>query len=138
MQRRFSRDEQRYLLLERFSDTVLFDYDCRRDTIRFTSNASRLLRIHGEAQKEFLRHPERIYIFAGDQEALRRTLSGALENKSGEIRARLLRPDTDEYFWCLVQYQYLYEKNVLVSVVGKITDIDEHMRHEDYLLRRCV
>lgn len=135
MQRKFSMDEQRYLLLERFSDTVLFDYDCRRDTIRFTSNASRLLRIHEAEQKDFLRGQDRIYVYAGDQAEIRRMLGGELENQSGEIRVRLMRPDVEEYFWCMAQYQYLYEKNALVSVIGKITDIDEHMRHEDYLLR---
>ncbi|MFR8336601.1 MAG: EAL domain-containing protein [Eisenbergiella massiliensis] len=40
-------EERRYLLLEQFSDTVLFDYDIRRDIIRFTPNADRLFRIHG-------------------------------------------------------------------------------------------
>ncbi|MFR1983286.1 MAG: hypothetical protein ACLS4Z_05765 [Christensenellaceae bacterium] len=28
--------------LEQFSDTVLFDYDIAKDTIRFTSNAEKL------------------------------------------------------------------------------------------------
>ena len=35
MQKKFSM-EGGYLLLEQFSDTVLFDYDCLKDTIRFT------------------------------------------------------------------------------------------------------
>ncbi|MFQ7077703.1 MAG: hypothetical protein ACLRSW_07060 [Christensenellaceae bacterium] len=36
-QKRLSSEERRYLLLEQFSDTVLFDYDIAKDTIRFTS-----------------------------------------------------------------------------------------------------
>lgn len=135
MQRRFSLEGRRYLLLERFSDTVLFDYDCRRDTIRFTSNASKLMRIHELTQIGFLRHLDEVYLYAGDQEEARRMLTGLSGTETGEVRIRLMRPDTDTYFWCMVQYQYLYEKDTLVSVVGKITDIDERMCSEEQLLR---
>lgn len=136
MQRRFSFDEQRYLLLERFSDTVLFDYDCRRDIIRFTSNSVKLFRIYELTQKGC--GPGQlnlIYVYAGDQTVVRQMLDGQAAVPSGEIRVRLLRPDADEYFWGLVQYQYLFEKEMLVSVIGKITDIDERMRSEERLLR---
>lgn len=136
MQSRFSIEEQRYLLLERFSDTVLFDYDCRRDIVRFTSNSVKLLRIYDLTQKGG--GPGQlnlIYVYAGDQLVVRQMLEGQAEAPSGELRVRMMRPDTDEYFWCLVQYQYLYEKEMLVSVIGKITDIDEHMRSEERLLR---
>lgn len=46
---------------------------------------------------------------------------------------RLVRPDTEEYFWCLVQYQNLYEGGVMDSIIGKITDIDDQMPHEEVL-----
>lgn len=136
MQRRFSFEEQRYLLLERFSDTVLFDYDCRRDIIRFTSNSVKLFRVHDLMQKG--NGPGQlnlIYVYAGDQIVVRRMLDGQADAPSGEIRVRLMRPDTDEYFWCMIQYQYLYENGVLDSIIGKITDIDEYMRSEERLLR---
>ncbi len=135
MQKKFSLDEQRYLLLERFSDTVLFDYDCRLDTIRFTSNASKFLRIHKLTQKDFLQHLNEIYVHADDQAQVRQILSGERGGDSGKIRVRLMRPETDDYFWSLVQYQYLYEKKTPISTIGKITDINEHMEHEDYLRR---
>lgn len=135
MQHKISLEEQRYLLLERFSDTVLFDYDCAHDTIRFTSNAPKFLRIHDLAQRNFLLHLDQVYVYAGDQNELKKILNGNGEENDGEVRIRLMRPDGDTCFWCLVQYQYLYEGKHLVSVIGKITDIDEHMRHEDYLLR---
>lgn len=54
VQSRISLEQQRYLLLEHFSDTVLFDYDCRHDTIRFASNASKLLKIRELTQNHFL------------------------------------------------------------------------------------
>lgn len=145
MQQRFSMDERRYLLLERFSDTVLFDYDCRHDTIRFTSNVTKFLRVHELVQADFLQHLNQVYIHEADQDLVRRMLKGRLGGNTGEspsegsspgeIKVRLMRPEADEYFWCLAQYQYLYEKGTLVSIIGKITDIDEQMKHEDLLLK---
>ena len=135
LQKKFTLEEQRYLLLERFSDTVLFDYDFIHDTIRFTSNAFKFLRIHDLLQVNFLGKLNQIYIYAGDLAAINTLLGGKLEDLSGELRVRLMRPNVDEFFWCLVQYQYLYEKGELASIIGKITDIDEQMRHENYLLR---
>lgn len=133
MQRKFSVDEQRYLLLERFSDTVLFNYDCRKDTIWFTSNASKFLCINGNEQKNFIDNLNQGYIYAGDRETVREFLTG--RSDSEEFRIRMLRPDAKEYFWCMIQCQYLYEHEILTSVIGKITDIDEHMKQENYLLR---
>lgn len=135
LQKKFAMDEKRYLLLERFSDTVLFDYDCLHDTIRFTSNVSKLLRVHDLRQSGFLSHIDQIYVYAGDQETVRQLLGGKFIEDSGQLKVRLMRPDTDDYFWCLAQYQYLYEKEKLSSIIGKITDIDDLMRHEDYLLK---
>ncbi|PXX49684.1 diguanylate cyclase (GGDEF)-like protein [Hungatella effluvii] len=155
MQQRFSMDERRYLLLERFSDTVLFDYDCCHDTIRFTSNVTKFLRVHELVQADFLKHLNQVYIHEADQDLVRQMLKGRLDgdpgandlgisapvgspsegSPPGEIKVRLMRPEADEYFWCLAQYQYLYEKGTLVSIIGKITDIDEQMKHEDLLLK---
>lgn len=135
MQQRFSLEQRRYLLLERFSDTVLFDYNCRRDTVRFTPNAVKLMRVHEMTQKGFLRNLDKMYLYAGDQEEIRRMLSGQFGAESGEMRIRLMRPDSDTYFWCLVQYKYLFERGTPVAVIGKITDIDEHTRNEEQLLR---
>ena len=130
VQNRISLEQQRYLLLEHFSDTVLFDYDCRHDTIRFTSNASKLLKIRELTQNHFLNGLDRAFIYAGDQEEVQRVLSGQTGGEYGEIRVRVMRPDTEEYFWCLVQYQNLYKSSAIDSIIGKITDIDERMPHE--------
>lgn len=134
MQQRFSMEEERYLLLERFSDTVLFDYDCCQDTIRLTSNAVRLMRIHELTQNGFIHHLEQVYVYAGDQDELKCMFSGQSKTNEGEIRIRMIRPESETYFWCLVQYKYIYENNTLTTIIGKITDIDEHMRSEEHLL----
>lgn len=72
------------------------------------------------------------YIYAGDMEIIQSLLMGQSVQK--EIRIRLLHPTEDRYFWCLAQFRYLFEHGTLVSVVGKITDIDEQKLHEDYLI----
>lgn len=127
-------EERRYLLLEQFSDTVLFDYDFRHDIIRFTPNADRLFRIHGLVQKDFLKNVEDLYIYGGDVEELRMLFAGELKQDKNEVRVRLMYPDGSNYFWTLIRYRYDYKKGVLSSVVGKITDIEEQKRHEEYLL----
>ena len=127
-------EERRYLLLEQFSDTVLFDYDIRRDIIRFTPNADRLFRIHGLVQKDFLKNMGNRYIYGGDIEEVSQLFSGRLKKDKKEVRVRLMYPDRDNYFWTLIQYRYDYKKGTVSSVVGKITDIEEQKRHEEYLL----
>ncbi|WP_102289620.1 EAL domain-containing protein [Eisenbergiella massiliensis] len=127
-------EERRYLLLEQFSDTVLFDYDIRRDIIRFTPNADRLFRIHGLVQKDFLKNMGNRYIYGGDIEEVSQLFSGRLKKGKKEGRVRLMYPDRDNYFWTLIQYRYDYKKGTVSSVVGKITDIEEQKRHEEYLL----
>ncbi len=128
VQHQFTDDEQRYLLLEQFSDTVLFDYDFQRDRIRFTSNASKLFRCHDFVQEDFVRHLPASYIFAGDLATIRQTLTDRQRQGTQEFRIRLLHPQEDHYFWCLVQCQYLWRAGALRSIVGKIVDIDEQKR----------
>lgn len=104
-----------------FSDTVLFDYDIRRDIIRFTHNADRLFRIHGLVQKDFLKNMGNRYIYGGDIEEVSQLFSGRLKKDKNEVRVRLMYPDRDNYFWTLIQYRYDYKKGTISSVVGKIT-----------------
>ena len=104
-------EEQRYLLLEQFSDTVLFDYDCLKDTIRFTPNADRLFKIHDLVQHNYLHGLDVKYIYAGDMEIIQSLLMGQSVQK--EIRIRLLHPTEDRYFWCLAQFRYLFEHGTL-------------------------
>lgn len=96
-QKRLSSEERRYLLLEQFSDTVLFDYDIAKDTIRFTSNAEKLFLIHDLVQSSFLKNFDQSYIYAADAMAFRQMLSGDYSQR--EARIRLLNPESRQYFW---------------------------------------
>lgn len=132
LQKKHSMEQRRYLLLEQFSDTVLFDYDCRRDTIRFTPNANRLFRIMDLVKNDFLKSADINYVYADDRDTLHMLLSG--RSGQDEARIRLLHPSENRYFWCLAQFRPVYDNGKLISIVGKITDIDEQKHHEDYLI----
>lgn len=134
IQKKISMEKERYLLLEQFSDTVLFDYDYNNDTFRFTSNAPKLLRLHGIIQKGFLKNFQQKFIYSADMAILTEVLTGRASNSDQGVRVRLLRPDGVDYFWSLIQYQYIYKKNELTSIIGKITDIDSQKMNEDSLL----
>ncbi len=133
MEKRITSEERRYLLLEQFSDTVLFDYNFTRDVMRLTSNAEKLFKTHDLVQRSFLKNLERQYIYAGDLDTVKKMLTG--ESPQREARVRLIHPDTEQYFWCLVRFLYIRKKDALASVVGKIVDIDDLKQREDRLLQ---
>lgn len=133
-------DMARYLLLEQFSDTVLFDYDCRSDTIRFTPNVSRLFNADEWTHNGFSTKLELVSnIYPADRPAVEETLKGRGDkNGKPEIRIRLRHPAGNRFYWCLIQYKYIYDDSKLVSIIGKIVDIDEQQKHEDQLSRMAL
>lgn len=135
LQKRIKINEKRYYLLEKFSNTVLFDYDVKEKMIRFTPNATKAFRIHNLQQVNFLDHLDDSFIYEEDRNLALNLLSGNLKNQK-EIRIRLLRQNEECYFWCQIQFQYLYEKEHLYLVIGKITDIDEQKHKEEVLLEK--
>lgn len=135
LQKRIKINEKRYRLLEKFSNTVLFDYDVKEKTIHFTPNAIKAFRIHDLQQMNFLEHLEESFIYEEDRNLAAELFRGSLKEQK-EMRVRLLRPDEDRYFWCQIQFQYLYEKERLYLVIGKITDIDEQKQREELLMEK--
>lgn len=132
--RRLTREQQRYLLLEQFSDTVLFDYDLKSDTIRFTSNARALFRVGELTEQDFVGGMDVRYIHEEDRAAIEELLRPPAGKAQAQARVRLLLPDEDRYFWCMVQARYGYERGELTMVYGKVTDIDKQKRQEERLL----
>ena len=135
-ERKIAIDERRYLLLDRFSDTILFDYDCLTDTIHFTSNVNKLLKTRGLTQKNFVKNLDSSYVFKGDHQTIYDVFNGANKNPNGELRMRFVRPDSHQYFWCLIRYQYVYKKDKVISIIGKITDIDALKQREEFLMEK--
>ncbi|MEG2421634.1 MAG: EAL domain-containing protein [Oscillospiraceae bacterium] len=135
--RRFYREAcgetRRYALLAHFSDTVLFDYDCRADVLYFTSNAHKLFHVRALTQLHPLAVQNGADFYEADRDLLVAMLSGDGQtfDGQGEIRIRLLRPDGNGYFWCLCRFQYIYEDKTLITVIGKLTAIDVRQKGGD-------
>lgn len=130
---------ERYLLLEQFSDTVLFDYDCRTDTIRFTPNAEMLFHVDEWTHKGLLARLASISnIYPADCPAIEAVLRGTPQGNRPEIRIRIKHPSDSRYYWCLIQYKYIYADHRLASIIGKILDIDEQQRRENLLAGQAL
>lgn len=128
-------EEDRYLLIEQFSDVVLFDYDCERDIMRFTPNISKFASVKGVVQKDFMENLDEKNIYQSDQLLVRQLLAGKFPEDMTEIRLRVMRPDGEKYFWCLMQCQYVYKKDKLKSIIGKLDDIDRKQEEEEHLFQ---
>lgn len=134
MHKRITEEERRYMLLGKFSDTVLFDYDCRSDIIHFTDNAKELFRMKNLIQRRFLRRIGESSIYAEDLGVVRKVLTGNYDGETKEVRIRIQQNNKESYQWFLVQFRYLYGGKTVISVIGKIMDIDQQKRREDALM----
>ncbi|WP_195983672.1 diguanylate cyclase [Clostridium sp. D33t1_170424_F3] len=129
-------EHERYAVLAKFSDTVLFQYFYKDQIWEFTSNAQKLLplsslRICGgnESSVEIL-HPDD-----------RKRVAWQLENPlpEGEICSQELRMMglNNTYFWCLCQYQTFYDKKKRpLLAMGKLVDINSQKERELILLEK--
>lgn len=129
-------EHERYAVLAKFSDTVLFQYYYKDQILEFTSNAQKLLplsslRICGwkESSAQIL-HPD-------DQKRVVWQLENPLPE--GEISSqefRMMGLD-GTYFWCRCQYQTFYDKKKKpLLAMGKLVDISSQKERERILLEK--
>ena len=132
-------DTQRYLLLEEFSDTVLFDYDKATDIIRFTPNARQLFDAQEWTHRGFLAHLEQIQnIHPTDRSTIKEILMEQSTAEKDEARIRIKHPTDGHFYWCLIQYKYMYSQGKLTSIIGKIVNIDEQHKYEEALVNQSM
>ena len=137
--KKINTDTERYLLLEEFSDTVLFDYDIVKDIIRFTPNAQQLFDVQELTHRGFSKHLEQLQnIHPTDYAIIREILTCQPMEERGEVRIRLRRPSDGPFCWCLVQYKYMHLQEKIVSIIGKIVNIDEQQKHEEALIKQTM
>ncbi|MDO4556217.1 MAG: diguanylate cyclase [Lachnospiraceae bacterium] len=130
------RDYDKYSLLEKFSDTVLFEYSYKTDKLRLTPNADQLLKIRSFEIDHFSKQLDVLNIFTGDSSIIAQALKNKKRKGQQEIRLRFLRPD-DTYFWGMVHFIYSFDVRKNPVIVGKITDIDKIKAKEDILKERA-
>ena len=123
-----------YLLMDAFSDTVLFQYNVRKDLLSFSANAPQMLKIHSCTRTDCLKHFPFPFIHPDDQKTFHSILTGTASRNVSAIQIRLKRPD-GRFFWCLVQVQYRFKKHGPIIIIGKITDIEDIIRREKSLVR---
>lgn len=137
--RRLHREQSKYDLLARFSDTILFDYDYGTDMLEFTPNiCTHFLiddpKIQNPAEalsiKKIVHPADRkrfIDIFS------RPAAENINETLSEELRFKGI--DT-QYHWLLLQYQTVQLEKGILSTVGKMIDISAQKNKEEDLLQK--
>ena len=127
-------EKLRYSTLSEFRDTLIFEYDCRSDSLQFTSNALdtldlkdiQLERVTDEGRDFPVFHPD-------DLENVRRALRGAsdmIPNQIEHDRIRMRRRD-GEYTWYRSQYKAIFSaEGRAVRLIGTLTDISAQIDRE--------
>ena len=127
-------EKLRYSTLAEFRDTLIFEYDCRTDSLKFTSNALdtldlkdiRLERVTDEKNVFSVFHPD-------DMESVRRALRGAVNMIPDQVehdRIRMRRGD-GEYTWYRSQYKAVFTpEGRAVRLIGTLTDISAQIDRE--------
>lgn len=131
---RLAAERLRYSTLAEFKDTLIFEYDCRSDGLKFTSNALdtldlkdiRLEQVTDEEKKFPVFHPD-------DLENVRRALRGTSSMIPDQIehdRIRMRRRD-GEYTWYRSQYKAVFDaEGRPVRLIGTLTDISAQIDRE--------
>lgn len=134
---RLAAEKLRYSTLAEFKDTLIFEYDCREDSLEFTSNAMdtldlEKLRLEGitDPAGEFpVFHPD-------DMDSVRRAMKGTERMTPDEVehdRIRLRRKD-GTYSWYRTQYKAVFnEDGKARRLIGTLTDISAQIVRETEL-----
>lgn len=139
---RLDLEQQRYLALSQFTDTVLFEYDCEKDTLIFTPNAQDTLRLDKLEIKDFGNTDIHGFLIHPDDwttvEQILTPVPDQTENESKiyalEVR---LKSRSGDYNWYSCQYRYLTDRyGRIVKLIGKLADINSHRTREQELLEK--
>ena len=131
---RLASEKLRYSTLSEFRDTLIFDYDCRTDSMEFTSNALDTLELENVRLEHVADESMQFPVFhADDMESVRRALRGAANMVPDQIehdRIRLKKRD-GEYSWYRSQYKAIFtSEGKAVRLIGTLTDISAQIDRE--------
>lgn len=139
--RRIMRGQAQYDLLAKFSDTVLFQYNCRTRTMVFTPNiAARFNMAKIDVIYPFNQDDLTEIIHPDDIESLREMLHTAEKmGLSQEISITVRFMDRDyKYRWVRCSGHLIQEKaNGPLLLVGKLADVQEEKSKEAQLLKQA-
>ncbi|MEG2628161.1 MAG: sensor domain-containing diguanylate cyclase, partial [Raoultibacter sp.] len=138
MSKKISYEANRYNILSEFTDTVLFEYFYKTDTLTLTPNARNIFFVRDLRKDHYIEeniplvdiHPDDYHLVKGLLE------HPNTQGKMNEIvyRAKVLSGD---YRWFSCQCRYVYEGSEVCTAVGKIVDIDVQKAYETRLVQQA-
>lgn len=136
--RRFNLEVQRYSLLAQFSDTILFEYDYKTDSIEFTPNAQRRLAIRQLKLEHILSGQEKLDIFHPDdwQVLLKMIREAPADTRALSYCELRLKELDGGYCWYGCQNKYIFSGETPALVISKLVDITERRTREQELLEQ--
>ncbi len=134
---RLAAEKLRYDTLSEFKDTLIFEYDCRTDSMEFTSNALETLDLKGTRLERITDGSGCFPVFHPDDIGnVRRALRGTVNMIPDQIehdRIRMKKRD-GEYSWYRGQYKAVFSpEGKAVRLIGTLTDISAQIDREQEL-----
>ena len=133
---------KKYGLLAEFSDTALFEYDRRRDTLEFTNNARRILKLEELVISHVTGKKARTDLFLKED---RKVMEDMLRGRPGRGEDRVqytelrLKSISGEYHWFGCHYKAIpSDTGAVVKVVGKLADISRQRSREQALREQAM
>ncbi|MEG2006796.1 MAG: diguanylate cyclase [Raoultibacter sp.] len=138
MSQKISYETDRYNVLSEFTDTVLFEYSYKTDTLTLTPNARNIFLLSDLRKERYLKEDLPLVAIHPDDYHLVKNL---LEHPaaSGEMNEIIYRAQvlSGDYRWFSCQCRYVYEGLEVYTAVGKIVDIDEQKAYENRLVEQA-
>ncbi len=134
---RLAAEKLRYSTLSEFKDTLIFEYDCREDSMEFTSNALDTLELDTARLENVTDMKNTFPVFhPGDIENVRRALWSAENMVPDQVehdRIRMKKRDGN-YSWYRSQYKAVFNaEGKAVKLIGTLTDISAQIDREQEL-----
>ena len=131
---RMAADKLRYSALSEFKDTLIFEYDCQKDSMEFTSNALETLDLENVRLEDVTDMKNTFPVFHPDDlETVRRVLWNAETMAQEQVehdRLRLKRRDGG-YSWYRSQYKAVFGSDgKVIRLIGTLTDISAQIDRE--------
>lgn len=127
MMHQLEMEKERYRIITEQSDSIIFEIDFITDTIGFSHKFEEQFGIDASGDFSALKtHPDDIAISDEIKKAL---LCGSPFVKN-ELR---LQKADGSYLWCEVQASPIWENDLVVGAIGKITDVDEAKSEREQL-----
>ncbi len=131
--RKIYSEKERYNILSEFTDTALFEYNLVDDTLKFTQNAPNIIGLESTEFSNFSKNISKFCFSNEDRFKIENMIQNINDVDIGEFETRLYHPN-GEKFWSSCQYKSIRENGQVVSIIGKINDIDEKKKREEKII----